>query len=615
MTEIEKINLNSLDIKLIKSNELQNIFPEIYKDGKIDLSVLEHELGEWVDLSKERYGLNWSGKANCIRVIQQPSIGTLLPQVESSLNFSESTNLIIEGDNLEALKILQKSYYNKVGLIYIDPPYNTGKEFIYPDNFQEGLKEYLKRTHQVDGNGFKLSANTETDGRFHTNWLNMMYPRLYLARNLLKDDGVIFVSIDDNEIINLKFLLNEIFGEENVEIYVWDVREDGAMPKTAKKTVRKEHEYLVAAFKNRAAASLKKYGDTKYADNDNWGNSDNDPRGPWMSGNISRNQITSTTGEKYFTIKTPKGNEFSRNWTITKEEYQELFADNRIYFANDGEGVPRRKIFKNEPVFSIQSSIFENLGSSQSARKSIEELLPGLSFDYPKPVPLIKRIIKITTSPDDYVLDFFAGSGTTGEAVIEANAEDEGSRKYILIQLPEKIEHQFYKTVFEITKARLKAIHEKKSQDILYKTLPSLIGFKSFKLDSSNFLVWNNESMDLDKLSRSLELFAKNVDPTREPLDLLYEILLKSGFTLDSKFEISKIDNKEIYSIEDGGLLICLEKELSIELIEKMLEFNPFQIICLDEGFKGNDQLKVNVIQTIKSRQENEDTKTIFRVV
>lgn len=607
MNEIEKLNLNSLDIKTTKLEELKKLFPDLFVEGKLNTEALQRELGEWIEPEKERYGLGWTGKSSCMRVIQQPSTGALLPMKEDSVNFNETQNLIIEGDNLEVLKLLQRSYYGKVKLIYIDPPYNTGKEFIYPDNFQEGLQEYLKRTKQVDGNGFKITTNSDTGGRYHTNWLNMMYPRLYLARNLLKDDGVIFISIDDHELPNLLKICDEIFGEENfVANIVW-ARKRGK--DNSAKFLSRNHEYLVAFAKNISLLSFNRLempDQTRSA----YKNPDNDPRGDyralgiWARGSQGGSKYSYTTKSGIFLSE--------REWLVGEKTMLELDEQEKLIINGDK---VYRKMFISEYKGDIPETIWDDASNAANASDEIKALFGYQAFDTAKPIPYISKILKITTAKDDIVLDFFAGSGTTAHAVMEVNAEDGGERKFILVQLPEAIEDKNYSTISELTRHRVIKSIEKQTESLFNNEASRSLGFKAFRLDSSNFQTWDVSGGDISSLSNSLNLFRENVKQDRSSEDILYEILLKSGFELTRTIERQIIAEKEVFSIEGGALLICLEKELSIELIEGMLELSPFQIICLDEGFKGNDQLKVNVIQTIKSRQENEDTKTVFKVV
>lgn len=650
MTEIKKIDLNSLDIKTTKLEELKKLFPDLFVEGKLNMDALQRELGEWVDPDKERFGLVWSGKSDCMKVIQQASIGTLLPKRKDSLNFDESKNLIIEGDNLEVLKLLQKSYYGKVKIIYIDPPYNTGKEFIYPDNFHEGLQEYLRRTEQVDGNGFKLNTNTDSSGRYHTNWLNMMYPRLYLARNLLKDDGVIFMNIGDAEIDNLKKISDEIFGEDNfIAVAIWEKKNKGAF---LAKDITNMKDYVVI------------YAKDKEKFNGLIGQiAEEEETYPCVNAPNAREirKIPAGIKSKYRekSYKLEKGNTISAdtmslvlhsdliiedgvlakeliiegNWRYKQEAMTEYAEKGELYLTQDlylrrVVKEPRLKTLRDilprigtsgQPAslsFDTKNLFADGWGTNEDANEELRQLLGEQNiFDYPKPVVLIAKLLCSVRDESALVLDFFAGSGTTAHSVNLLNSIDGGTRKFILVQLPEKVEHEKFPTVSSITRERVKAVYGSNSGDLLKSHKEENYGFKAFSLDSSNFSLWANESTDPQSLSESLKLFAEHINTDRTAEDVLYEILLKAGFELTVTIKKLLIANKEVFSIEDGAMLICLDRDLSIQVVEEMLELHPFQIICLDEGFKGNDQLKVNVIQTIKSRQENEDIKTIFKVV
>ncbi len=603
----------SADIVSENIQQLQQLFPEVFKEGKIDWQELQATLGEHIDTENERFNFTWNGKSNARKEAQKPSTGTLRPAPEESVDWDTTQNLYIEGDNLEVLKLLQKSYHQKVKMIYIDPPYNTGKDFVYKDNYKDNLSNYLELTGQTDDEGKKLSTNSDASGRYHSNWLNMMYPRLKLARNLLKDDGVIFISIDDNEINNLKNICNEIFGEDNVEVYIWDVREDGTMPKTAKKTVRKEHEYIVAAFKTTLAKSLDKYESFKYQDN-NWGNPDNDPRGPWMSANISRGSGKGSGGSKSYVITNPTGVEFDRDWSISEEEFNDLLEDNRIYFADDGKGVPRKKIFQNEPVLSIQSSIFEKLKSSQSASQNLEKLLGKIEFDYPKPVNLIERLIQIGSSKEDVIIDFFSGTGSTANAVMNINNKHESDRKFIMVQLPEptakdsKALKEGFKTIADIGKERIRRAGNKIKEEYPDKAKELDLGFKVFKLDSSNIKAWSPEA---ENLEQNLLDAVENIKEGRSESDLLYEILLKYGLDLTLPITEHTVADAKVFNVGAGALLVCLSDDITVAVAEGIAELknklNPeiCRVVFKDNGFKDSAQ-KTNVMQKLKQHNIEE---------
>ena len=615
---IEKINQGdqlSQSADLVNDNidKLKMLFPEIVTEGRIDFKVLQQVLGEELEEEEEYYRFTWSGKSQARREAHKPSTGTLLPAKEESLDWDTTENMYIEGDNLEVLKLLQKSYAGKIKMIYIDPPYNTGKDFVYKDNYKDNLKNYQEVTGQIDSDGNKISTNSDSDGRYHSNWLNMMYPRLRLARNLLKEDGVIFMSIDDNEINNLSNICNEIFGENLVEIYVWDVREDGTMPKTAKKTVRKEHEYLIAAYKTEEFKSLSKYTSFKYLGLKGWSNADNDPRGNWMSANISRGSGDGSGGSKSYTITNPSGKTFNRDWSISEDEFNEMLKNNRIYFADNGKGVPRKKIFQNEPVDSIQSSIFEKLQSSQSASKFLKEELGNIEFDYPKPINLIKRIIQIASSNNDLVVDFFSGSGSTAHAVMQLNTEHVENRKYIQVQLPEPTEEKSeafkagYKTIAEIGKERIRRVVQKIKEENPEKSKDMDLGFKVFKLDSSNIKSWDGNP---DNLNESLFDAVGNIKTDRTEEDVLYEILLKYGLDLTLPIEERIIEGKKVFNVGLGSLFICLADNITAKVAEGIGQWKEAcspeicRVIFKDNGF--TDVEKTNSAQTLKRYGINE---------
>ncbi len=426
----EKLNLKSADIPKEKIKQLKQLFPEIFCEDKIDPNQLRRVLGDFIVPDTERFGLNWSGKAECVKAIQQASIATLKPCREESTDFDTTQNLFVEGDNLEVLKLLQRSYFGKVKMIYIDPPYNTGKDFIYPDNYSENLDTYLRYTGQKDENGHRFSTNTESEGRFHSKWLNMMYTRLYLAKSLLRDDGVIFISIDDNEQHHLRMLCDQIFGEENfVANVIW---ERAYAPINLKHHFSANHDHIICysmSIKKIKKITLLRSGDADAR----YKNPDNDPRGGWKSGDLSVGpaiqnnvyEITTPTGRK---VMPPNG----RSWRCSKEKLQELIADNRIWFGKDGSNVPSLKRFLSEVKDGITPLTvwrYSEVGHTQDARKETKALFDDQAyFDYPKPVSLIKRILQLSTSSNqnDIILDFFSGSGTTAHAVMQLNAEDGG---------------------------------------------------------------------------------------------------------------------------------------------------------------------------------------------
>ena len=563
--------------------------------------------------SKERYSLTWNGKARARQIAQEVSTGTLRPAKEESKNWDNTENIYIEGDNLEVLKLLQKSYHGKIKMIYIDPPYNTGKDFVYKDNFKANIENYKKVTGQVSEEGTKLTTNTDTDGRYHSNWLNMMYPRLKLARNLLTDDGVIFISIDDNEQANLKKLCDEIFGEENfVAQIVW---ERAYAPVNLKKHFSESHDYIVCYGKNINLSINNGLKRSEEADN-RYLNPDNDPRGVWQSDNFS---VGPAVESNIYKIISPSGRENyppnGRSWRVSEEKFKEMLLDNRVWFGEDGNGVPRQKRFLSEVKNSITPMTiwkYTEVGHSQDATKKLKELFDEVHvFDYSKTVELIKRCIELYTIQGDIILDFFSGSATTAHSVMQLNAEDGGNRKYIMVQLPELCDEDSeaykagYKNICEIGKERIRRAGEKIKSD---ESLPLEnrekldVGFKVFKLDSSNIKEWDT---DTENLQQSLLDSIENIKRDRNTLDVLYEILLKYGLDLNIPVE----ENKNFYSIGGGSLLVSLNKEINNEVINSICEeYKKLQeidkefkttVILRDNSFK-DDEVKTNAIKKLE---------------
>jgi len=608
----DNFDLRSHDSAGDKIAELLRLFPEIRTEGgKLDFDRLKLALGESVDVGKERYGMNWPGKAECFKTIQAPSLGTLRPCSEESINFDTTENLIIEGDNLEVLKLLQKSYLGKIKMIYIDPPYNTGNDFIYPDNFAESLQTYLEYTGQVDEAGTKFGTNPETDGRFHSKWMNMMYPRLYLARNLLREDGAIFISIDDCEVHKLRALMDELFGEENfVAMMAWQKKDT---PSNDAKSVSITHEYVVTYSRSETFQRLLlPRNDDQLA---NYKNPDNDPRGPWIRSTLIRKEFRA---ERCYIVKNPQGRERvpppGTSWRVPPATYETLVKENRIWWGQDADGeLPFKKKFLTEVrdgVVPVTWWDYEFAGSNRNAKVEIRQTFDGeVPFDTPKPSSLIARMLGLTTGNDvdDIVLDFFAGSGTTAHAVLELNKQDGGNRRFILVQLPEPTDRKDFPTIADITKERVRRVIKKlNAEDAGKLALDSAgqdRGFRVFKLAESNFTTWDAQVAHEPKaLQNQLDFHVDHIRDERTPDDILYELLLKSGFPLTTPVEKQTLAGKTVHSVAGGALVICLERELTLELIRAIAEGKPERVVCLDEGFAGNDQLKANAVQTFKTK-------------
>ncbi len=655
----EKANLTSIDIGESNRAQVKQMFPSVFTETindkgelveSIDFEKLKAELGTFSDVfeaRRERYGMDWPGKKECMKLIQKPSIATLKPCREESVNFDETENLFIEGDNLEVLKLLQKSYYGKIRLIYIDPPYNTGKEFIYPDDYAESIDTYLAYAGLADDTGKRFSTNNPSEGRFHTKWLNMMYPRLYLARNLLRDDGLLFISIDDNEVTNLRSLCDEILGPDSfVAQIVWQKRTAPDM----RTTFSDAHEYILLYGKTpQAGLSLKKLALTD-EEKQRYKNPDNDPKGPWVSSDYTARGIRPN---QLYGITTPSGRVFfpppGKCWQNVEEVFLEQLAEGRFHFGANGDSVPRRKNYLKETDGKIPWTWWSNkeVGHSQEGKLEVNGIFGRAEvFSTPKPVRLLERIIEIASTDDSIVLDFFAGSATTAHATLKYDMEHGRAVKYILVQLPEildpeNIDHKqafdFCKetnippTVADIGKERIRrviakiqsrvsGIRESGQADLLQPQVEVLdLGFKVFRLDKSNFNVWNgSESKPTEeRIAEQLEAFVEHIDPKATQEDILFELLLKAGFKPTEKIEAIDFAGKSVFSVAEGLLLICLEDEITKELVDAIAGAEPLQFICLDRGFKGNDQLKANAVQTFAARNQGRDKQDqiVFRTV
>jgi adenine-specific DNA-methyltransferase len=594
-----RLSLASPDVLQQRRAALQALLPEAFTEGHLDVDRLRQAIGEPTESTRERYGLTWAGKADAIRAAQATSTGTLVPDREASVGFDDTRHVFVEGDNLEVLKLLQRAYAGAVRMIYIDPPYNTGRDFLYPDNFTDSLGEYLRYSGQVDDEGQRASTRTDTAGRVHSRWLSMMYPRLFLARNLLREDGVIFVSIDDHEVANLRHLMDEVFGQENfIATVVWH---KVFAVKNSSEHFSESHDFVLVYGRNasrwdrnllpRSEEQLSQYT-----------NRDNDPRGPWISVALSaRNPYsaglwgcTSPAG------RVVEGPPTGRYWAVSYEKFQELDADDRIWWGVNGDGIPRRKVFLSE----VQSGVVPqtiwshtDVGSTQDAKK---ELLARVSFgssgsvfDTPKPTRLIQHMLRIGTRPDrnDLVLDFFAGSGATGDAVMQLNAEDGGNRRCLLVQLPESTGYEDFPVISDITRARLTAASEACGRP----------GFRTYRLAPSNFKVWDASVAPQD-LARQLTLYAEHLQPGATPDSLLAEVMLKAGFRLTTAVERTEVEGQPVFFVDGGALCVCLADPISESILAAILDRKPASVVCLDHAFRGNDQLLANTALQMKAR-------------
>lgn len=603
-----RVPLASADPLARGVEELKALFPAAVTDGRVDVEKLRALLGNAAAGGPERYGLSWAGKSDALKTLRQQTTATLLPAPAESEKWDTTGNAIIEGDNLEVLKVLQHAYHGKVKLIYIDPPYNTGGDFIYPDDYAEGLNSYLQFTRQADEDGVKLTTNVNTSGRYHSRWLTMMYPRLFLARNLLREDGVIFVSIDDHEVTNLRLMMDEIFGEENfIESFIWKKSYGGG---AKEQFAVRQHEYCLLYARSvnslgefwlppdpEAEARYYKYRDEHFA-----------KKGPYRLKPLEATKSMDERLNLVFPIQAPDGTEVlpKRQWWWSKERVQKVLAENGLAFTKTENGYSvsyKQYLIKDDgekrgaKPFSVIDSFYTQHGTDDLRSLFDDEVV----LQFPKPVGLLKRFLQIGSERDDLILDFFAGSGTSAQAVIELNKEDGGNRKFMLVQLPEPTGRKDLPTIAEITKERVRRVIRKiesaASKELALAEGSKLdLGFKVFKLAPSNFAVWDPGLAPADAagLGKQWELTADNVRADASEQALLHELMLKCGLPLASPVTTAAVAGLPVYLLDEGRLLICLARELTRDALRAMIDLKPQSVLCLDVGFKGRDALKVN---------------------
>ncbi len=605
----------SLDLEAKNIEQLKKLFPDIFREDKVDFDALKAVLGEHVEDKEERYNFTWHGKNKARQIAQTSSTGTLRPCKEESVNWESTQNLFIEGDNLEALKLLQKSYHQKVRMIYVDPPYNTGKDFVYKDNFQDNIKNYLQMTGQLDSSGNKVSSNSETSGSYHSSWLSMMYPRLKLARNLLTSDGSIFISIDDAEIHNLRMICNEIFGEDNfVAEMIWQSKSGGGHDE---KNIVRENEYILVFAKNKAKVKFGRYE----IDNDNYKLQDEfvKTRGKYLLNKLDRSMKPSHYSEALnYSIQAPDGSEIwpgskasklpDWNWRWSKTKYlwglENKFLE--IKKASNGKWAVYSKQYENvdhnnEPVdrnYPYRTVITSSVCNTTQGNKDIIRAFGSSVFDYSKPIALMHHLLGASgVSGNDIVLDLFSGSATTLCAVNEVNENKGDKLRFIGIQLPEETPQNSvarkkgYGKISEVSKDRLRKTDPEKKH-----------GFKVFRLDSTNMKVWDTSDENV------IDLLESNVDSVktgRSEADILYEIIIKYGLDLCYRIVEHEVPEGIIYSIAFGSLIVCLVDQISIETAEAIgklkqeLDSESTRVVFKDSSF-ADDAVKVNAVQLLK---------------
>jgi adenine-specific DNA-methyltransferase len=623
---MEKMKMESVDMTAQYIEKISDLFPNCItetkdKDGKlrkaVNFEMLKQMLSEEVIEGDEAYEFTWVGKKASIVEANKPIRKTLRPCIEESVNWDTTENLYIEGDNLEALKLLQESYLGKVKMIYIDPPYNTGNDFIYNDDFKMSDKEYADESGEIAEGGERMFKNTDTNGRFHSDWCSMIYSRLMLARNLLCDDGVIFISIDDNEQENLKKCCDEIFGANNfVAQLIW---ERAFAPKNDAKYISNSHDYVCMYAKSINDFQIGRLPRTAEA-NARYSNPDNDPRGVWQSDNLSV-KTYSKSGD--YPIKTPSGRivepPTGRCWRLSEKAFLERLQDNRIWFGSDGNGVPRIKRFLSELKYDgmAPTSImfYKEVGHSQEGTKEVTKLMEAGIFDGPKPTRLLNRLLMLANlSEDSIVLDFFSGSSSTAHAVMQLNAGDGGRRKFIMVQLPEQIDEGSeayeagYKNICEIGKERIRRAGKKLKEESPLTTMDLDIGFRVFKIDYTNMkdVYYSAEKYSQNMLSG----LDSNIKPDRNDLDLLFGCLLEWGIPLSKPYSSQEIEGCTVHDYNDGDLIACFDENIPESVIKKIAARGPLRAVFRDSCFEDSPS-KINVGEIFKMLSPKTTVKVI----
>lgn len=621
---MDKLKMHSMDGVAANIDKIGALFPncvtETMKGGKvvraIDFDMLRQELSDIVvDGPTERYKFTWPDKRKSVLAANAPITSTLRPCREKSVNFDTTQNIYIEGDNLEVLKLLQETYLGKIKMIYIDPPYNTGNDFVYEDDFSETAKAYLADSGQYDELGNRLVENTETNGRFHSDWLNFIYPRIKLAKDLLTADGAIFISIDDHEIDNLKKVCNEIFGERNfIACVAW---QRNYAPISLKKFFSESHEYCLIYARNVDTFKMNLLPRTDKQNKD-YTNPDNDPRGPWKVGNLT---VGPAVEKQVYEIVGPTGKRFMPPsgycWRFTKERFEEMRKDNRIWFGLDGNNSPVPKLFLTEVqdgVTPMTLWTFEDAGHNQIATRELRDIFGASIFTSPKPVKYITRYIQIGMNKEDIVLDFFSGSATTAHAVIQQNAADGGKRKFILVQLPEQTAEKSeafkngYSDICQIGEERIRRVGKSITESSPLTTQNLDIGFRVFKLDSSNMkdVYYNPDEYTMG----SLFGMADNIKDDRTPEDLLFQVMLDLGILLSSKIEETVIGGKKVFSVADGYLYACFDSDVSEETVKAIAQKKPYYAVFRDSGF-ATDSVATNFEQIFETYSPSTTRKVL----
>lgn len=624
------MELQSADLVQFNIEALYQIVPSCFTEVKdtrggvkraVNFDVLRQLLGDnAVENAPEAYEFNWVGKQAARAEVLRPTKKTLRPVKEDSVDWDNTQNLYIEGDNLEVLKLLQKSYLGKVKMIYIDPPYNTGSDFVYHDDFAMSADEYAEASGSVDELGNKYIKNMDSNGRFHSDWCSMIYSRLMVARSLLTEDGVIFISIDDNEQKNLKNLCDEVFGCNNFLAQV--VWERAYSPINLMKHFSPSHDYIICYAKNIDNAICHGIGRSDEA-NGRYSNPDNDPRGVWKASDLS---VGPAVQENIYTITTPSGRNVEppagRSWSLSRKAFRERLQDNRIWFGPNGDNVPAMKRFlcelRKTGITPMTIWKHTEVDHSQGATQKLAKLFDGKKyFDYPKSVTLIERCLQLYSDKDSIILDFFSGSATTAHAVMQLNAEDGGNRKFIMVQLPEETPEDSearkagYNTIPEIAKERIRRAGKKIKEESPLTTADLDTGFRVFRLDESN--MENVDRSPKDYNQDQLDLFLNNIKTDRNDLDLLFGCMLDWGVQLSLPMTQEEVDGKTIYTVNNGDLVACFAENITDNVVKAMAEKQPLRVIFRDSCF-AQDADKINIYETFKQKMDWSDQEVVQNI-
>lgn len=619
-----RLETKSVDGTKINLEALYQIAPSCFTEEKdeetgeikrvVNFETLRQLLGgDAVDGDEEMYQFTWPGKRAARYEAAEPIDDTLRPVPADSVDWDTTENLYIEGDNLRVLKLLQRGYMGKVKMIYIDPPYNTGNDFVYHDDFAHSAEEEDLAAGNIDEEGNRYRRNLDSNGRFHSDWCSMMYSRLLVAHSLLKEDGVIFISIDDNEVHNLRKICDEVFGAGNfINQFCWRRRQTQANLSVNVSTV---HEYVLCYAKQIEKIRLNRLPYTSEYIAHTFSNPDNDPKGPYQTGPLAR---PSNSSNREYTLTMPNGREITAKWSCSPETFQSYVKEGRLIIPRGGEGMPRIKIYLSELPGMIPNTWLDSSGTTDDANRTIQKLFDGAAlFDYSKPKEFVEHLLRLGTSPDSLILDFFSGSATTAHAIMQLNAEDGGKRKYICVQLPEETPEGSearkagYATIPEIGKERIRRAGKKIKEESPLTTQDLDTGFRVFRIDSGNYKDVTMQPNEYDQ--QMLDLFVDNIKADRTDLDLLFGAMLAWGVQLSLPMTTEEVDGCKIYAVDGNGLVACFAENISENVVQAMAAKQPLRVLFRDSCF-DEDKTKINIFERFKQQLDWDEKEAIQNI-